>query len=257
MDVFIHVPSSGGTTLWSILKAATGNRAERIRAGGLEHNVRSVRAVLENGDAEGLRILGGHFPVGALDGIDDSARYFTFLRDPTRRFVSSFRRKLRNGKIELGRDPDQRFLQYVRARRTVTIRMLTNLGHETIEAQYESDAFVREVVDRARERFCFVGFTEAFDDSLVQLAETLGWERLPAYDRRNQGGNRIDLGSNTLAQATEMLRSERAVCDALWNDFIERRRDDVIGHMIAKGNLAVRNRVRQMRSNADRRFVKE
>lgn len=257
MDVFIHVPSSGGTTLWSILRAATGNRAKRVRAGGSEQNVRTVRDLIEAGDAGGLRIVGGHFPVGALDGIDDGARYFTFLRDPTRRLVSDFHRKLRNGKIERGRNPDRRFLKYVRTRRTVTIRMLTNLDDETIEAQYGSDAFVREVVDRARDRFCFIGFTEAFDDSLVQLADVLGWEKVPAYDRRNQGGNRVDLRAETLERAAEMLQTERAVRDALWSDFAARRRDNALAHAVAKGGLAVRKRVRQLRSDGDRRFVKE
>mgnify|MGYP006426763975 CR=1 FL=1 len=256
MDIFIHVPSCGGTTLWSVLRAATHRRAKRIRAGGVDNNAAALRELVRSGGSARLRVAGGHLPVGALDGVDDEARYFTFMRDPTRRLVSDFHRKLRNGKLVHGEDPDARFLEHVHLTRPAAIRFLTGLDEARVAEAYDRDSFAREVVDRVRERFVFVGFTEAFDDSLLELADVLGWDKVPSYEPRNQGGNRVEFGADTLARADALLRLEHAVHDALWADFDLRRRRETGGRALAKGSLAVRNRLRRLRAGGEHRFVK-
>lgn len=255
MDIFVHIPSSGGTTLWSVLRAATHNRVKRIRAGGLDRNVAALRQTVAEGAGD-FAVIGGHLPVGALDGLDDGTRYFTFMREPCRRVESDYFRKLRNGRIKPPTDTGAGLVRHARRQRAYPLRLLTGLSKETVEANYDSDAFAREVIDRVRERFALVGFTEAFDESLVALAKLLGWRRVPAYDRRNRGGNKVEIDPGPHGRMSEILHLEQTVYQALRADFQARRPGAGLVDGAALASLVVRSKLRRLRRGAGNAFVK-
>lgn len=210
MQFFIHVPSSGGTTLWSILRRATNNRSRRFQSGNIIANTSEARTLLKS-KPQSLEIVGGHVPYGFATDLSVTGNYFTFLRPPRERIVSTFFRTVRNGGEPIPDDPDRALVDFARRNRSVAVHLLTGIPQHHIEKNYDIESFEKEVVDRTRSGFFFIGFTELFDESICQLARFLGWKRIPVYDVRNRGGNKLNIKLSTYEELHEILKLEVAI----------------------------------------------
>ncbi|MBC2713709.1 MAG: sulfotransferase family 2 domain-containing protein [Desulfobacteraceae bacterium] len=185
MYAFIHIPKTAGTTMRALLRRSFGAWHLDIRP---PMHKRTSKAWIS---AEDLRKAQRVYPI--LDGIcghrvtpfnglekrHPELRYFTFLRDPLRRFVSDFlgshRKQLEQcSRVDLERfcaDPEQRNVQ---------TRWLC--GSED----------PGEAIRIMEEKVGFVGLTEQFDESLVLFSAWLGNDRLQdRYLRKNTGRGKI------------------------------------------------------------------
>lgn len=186
--IFVHIPKTGGTTLHTILRKAyrdgffDNNRAQRL--GEPDFKTMSSEA------KEKVQLVKGHVQFGfhrfALD--PDSVRYFTFLRDPVDRVESLYRHIVRVEMHPLHAEVAEMDLREF---------ALGNLSKDVDNGQVRflcggriaHGEVDRDHLDRAKQniedRFVFVGQMDRFDDSVVKLAESLDWNRVPRYDRRN------------------------------------------------------------------------
>jgi len=222
MHIFIHIPSSAGTTLWSVLRRGSGGRIKRVKGHGIEGNKRIARDLIRTQEQE-LQILGGHMPYGFADDLLAKPNYFTFLRRPEDRLLSAFYRSLRNKDIDEPDDMDAAVLDYARDNRYRIIRYLTGAQIPGIRKGYESPEYSESVQAFVRERYFFVGIVEDIEDSLFFLAEALGWTRVPAPERRNAGSNRHEIKAETRAELARLLKLECEVYEALKSDFDHRK----------------------------------
>jgi hypothetical protein len=212
MHIFVHIPSTAGTTLWSVLKEATGNKVRRFKGGVVQENAVAAREFLSN-PPDGLAIVGGHLPYGCLESVLPGTPHFTFLREPVERLKSVYFRHVRNGKRPLGEDPAAGLLETARDQRSTVIMLLTGIDKHVVEQRYDEPGFAEEIIDRVGDSYTTIGLAERFDESLAMLGRDMGWPSIPSWERRNRGGNKHAFDVATIERVRELLRVEFTLYD--------------------------------------------
>lgn len=137
-----------------------------------------------------LRAVFGHFGYGVHEELGIAGRYITLLRDPVTRVISHYFHHGRENPEELAQMSLEEFVSTRSRHLNLQTRMLT--------PELSSDADVStEALALAKHRlgeFTAVGVTERFDESLLLLAQELGWS-LPFYKRENDNPTPVSLNN--------------------------------------------------------------
>lgn len=207
--------------------------------------------------AESLRAVIGHFSYGLHNHINRSCQYLTFLRDPVERVLSLYFHQKTSGILAEGvtisqfvegmtvedwnarlqswypespafSEDEIRHASRLMARNDQTRRIAGCHANEEISDK-QMLAKAMENLDR---RFLFVGLNEKFDESLLLLANALGWDSLPHYfprlvNRLKASASiepaQLDVIRNSNLLDIELYRHARAllerVLDRQGNDF--------------------------------------
>jgi Sulfotransferase family len=219
-DVFIHVPSTAGTTLWTIFRRVYGEDVCRIRTGNVEANEETLRQLL-SAPTGAPPLVGGHVRVSALGMLRERARCISLLRDPVGRVVSHWYRKIRDGERPSAGDPaapdPSDLAEFGEGWGLQGLEYLSSL--DATELRRRNAGFTERDVDELCQmiwsNMWFVGFVEDYDRSLVALARRLGWPMIPHYDRQNRGGNRRPIPAAVLGRLAEATRLEDRVVTRL------------------------------------------
>jgi hypothetical protein len=189
--LFLHIPKTAGTTLNRIIEWQYSPfeiftiDPHRIRA-----TPERLRAWPED-RRRALRIVRGHFYFGLHDALPQGGTYFTILRDPVKRILSSYyfiqrrplhplHRKVKGGRIGI---PD--FLRLTQHRQNLQCRLIAG-----IKSGEGDDVKILEIAkNHLSNHFRVVGISERFEESLVLMAQTFGWE-IPYYENRKVTKNR-------------------------------------------------------------------
>ncbi len=182
---FVHIPSSAGTTFWTILRSVYGiDRVKRIPRNKFVNIVKRSEdnRILELNKKND--VIGGHIPYYLVRNKFPDHRMISFLRDPVDISISTYSRRVRNGKIL----PNPRLGQYDildfrRKRRPWTVRFLS-------PANPQQAISPEQMIETLENNFVFIGITEDFNRSMFLLHRVLGIPEVPLYDRRNIGGNK-------------------------------------------------------------------
>jgi len=132
-------------------------------------DLRRVRRVYRR-----LRGIAGHNvkPYSDLGAACPDLRYFTFLRDPVRRYLSHFKNRAR----AYARQDFERWLG-------------TEWTHDWQTKMLAGEPSAEKAIELLSGRLGFVGLTEAFDASLLMLGQWLGE---PGYRPEYRPVNRLD-----------------------------------------------------------------
>lgn len=213
---FVHIEKTAGRTVRAVLLRSFGAGHCEIRTPYAKRepevddrrvavtadDLRKVRRFYRN-----LRGIAGH-NVKAYSDLQRAApdlRYFTFLRDPVRRYLSHFKNRSRSYARE-------DFERWAAARWT----------HDWQTKMIAGEASSQKAIDLIATRIGFVGFTETFDESLLMLGQWLGEPGFrPEYRPVNQlaGKQRVrdsareqaDLGYLETPEVRERLREINAL----------------------------------------------
>lgn len=212
LDVFIHIPKTGGSCVRTVLARNYGNG----EIFGFDGPVKAWRHFLETKDGytSKTRMLHGHVPYGVADGLAREARYATILRDPISRLVSDYLFALTP---ESGYHGD--VVKSAMSFRDFCFGMnnlLSNAqskwiaGIHPLEGVDIDENDLRERALRALSQYHVVGINEYLPETMLLMARCFGWKP-PVFHSVN-----ISPMSGALRAAlTEKIRSEIAKNNAV------------------------------------------
>ncbi|QGY39576.1 calcium-binding protein [Pseudodesulfovibrio cashew] len=205
---FLHIPKTAGTTLNAVLNDNFAS-SDIFDLYTDEQRIRLRETTYE--ELARYRLVRGHvFVTDFADILDGPIPFevFTFLRDPVERVISEYHflkswpkshvyRFLNENNVSLseyvaGESPELRWRG-----RNAMVNSLSGVGHPSIEKGLEV------AWHHLRNRFCFFGILERFDESLLQLSRILGLERC-FYERQNVRKGRARYAATT--EEVELIR---------------------------------------------------
>jgi hypothetical protein len=185
--LFLHLPKTGGTTLYKYFYSLYPLEPHGQEGGYLSGCVYHYPGGFDKNDTAGLpdlerivrypqvRIVLGHFSYGVHALQDGPAGYVTILREPVERAVSLA----------------SHYLHWSQGSESLTTRQIEDFLMETRRAEFDNDQTRRiagaeppigectpELLATAKahlDDFPVVGLTERFDETIVLLGRSLNW----------------------------------------------------------------------------------
>ncbi|OLS34054.1 sulfotransferase family 2 domain-containing protein [Bacillus sp. MRMR6] len=173
LTVFMHIPKTGGTTLSEILRQqyVFGEIFDHDSLGGIMK--KADQLTIE--EKRNIKAVAGHYFYGVHEQFKKSCTYFTMLREPIDRVLSSYY-FLRNYKgYERVKNMSLRefVLNEPEAKNLQTLMICGQKLHPNLEKAKEN-----------LKTFKVVGITELFNESLFLIKKEYGWNNIH-YDKRN------------------------------------------------------------------------
>ena len=207
--IFLHIPKTGGTTLWSVLYRQYGQKhSRRITEGSIAKNAAMLRSLIEQ-DSSKFGLLGGHVPYGVHTSTQRSTSYFTLLRDPVQWLFSSYYKVLRKQEHPL----HEKFTAEKTELNDGIVLLEDNLQTRMLAGLDDTGTCTSEHLEIAkqtlRDRIDTFGLLERYDESLVVFRRFYGW-KTPLYVRKNVGTNTRAKTQHT-AESVEIAQAHNAL----------------------------------------------
>lgn len=207
--IFLHVPKTGGTTLNTVINRQFGpGQSYAIRSADIAGSVERLKAMPAEQRA-GIRLLRGHQAFGLHEFLAPGARYLGMLRHPLPRIASHYNYVKSNPGHVLHADLMARGYDLAGYASSRMCQELSNGQTRMLAGVWGDRDLTEDDLQRAianvEQHFAWLGLAERFDESLVQLAASLGWTRI-YYQKRNV--SRVDSGSLLDSAAAAAIGAE-------------------------------------------------
>lgn len=227
---YIHAPSCGGTTLWSILRTGFGPGKFKRVPSGEGALVPYCDGVSGNEANAAIPMLGGHFGLAYAKKYLPERTFFSLVRNPLDRAVSAFARNVRNEKRKVTGSYAEAFLKFERRLAPLgKIGWLLSDQERAGDDQKVTPAMLDDLKASLPVNFGLIGVAERYTESLFLMKDLFGWDEVPLYDRRNVGAGAKKpelITPETRAKWMEMRHMEMdiynhavALFDAKWAAF--------------------------------------
>lgn len=194
--IFHHIPKTGGTTFYGIFEDLVDeDRIHTVKPINDPEHETSVEAFRRLGPEElrRIRILRGHDLFGVHERFPQPCTYFTIVRDPAWRLVSSYHHLLR---YPAHRPEREEFLRSPPTLREYVETGDIYRGHNSQVKEFinypragderSMEQIFQDAVEALETSYGLVGLTERFDETVVLSEEAFGW-KVKGYVTRNVG----------------------------------------------------------------------
>jgi Galactose-3-O-sulfotransferase len=197
--IFLHIPKTGGTTLYKILQQHY-SLAETLNLDGPQSHIAQFRALPATQRVR-YRLIRGHLHFGLHRLIPTASTYITLLRNPIERLLSfyCYARSHRDHYLYPVLTKERLDLKTMLARE-VTLELFNRQTRLLAGDEWEDPQrpVTRATLERAeanlRAHFLVVGLLEEFDASVMLLHHLIGLP-LPFYTKVNVTKDKPDVAS--------------------------------------------------------------
>lgn len=181
VDVFVHIPKTGGSTIRTVLSRAYGIDKIYGISSSFPDELEYQQKIIAGIKDKRIRLLPGHYPFGVHEILKIPCRYFTMVRNPVERVISdyyfafkadyhAYHQEICKGNITL-----ERYLLDPELKVGVELQSFLLLGEE-----YKS----KLAEEYLQKQYAFVGVAEKFEESMLLFAKYFRWQ-VPLYLKRN------------------------------------------------------------------------
>lgn len=198
--IFLHIPKTGGTTVWNLLSSTAKPAFNVARPDSLRQFLN-----FSHDEVRAYGLIYGHMPYGLHSLLPQKCKYAVFLRDPVDRVISAY--------YYIKRVPEHGLYQKIQEGMTLSEYALTVEvdnkhtrylgGYDILEMLDDSSSWWNltgniglEHLERAKKNLqgCdFIGFCEDLDRDMSELFLTLGRTPPIMVPRINQTSDRPKL----------------------------------------------------------------
>ncbi len=193
---FVHIPRTGGTTLKELI--ARQFPADRCLLAGSRRRFAEVMAALPDEDKRRLRFVSAHWDTSVTRLLGRAPRLVTMLREPAERLRSHWEiiRRMPEHRLHLEVTAGMPFLEWLdhpnggALERDRMARQIAGIldGDPTGAPSGEA---LGELAAERLEEFAFFGVREAYEDSLLLLADAFDWPPFGEPPRLNAADGRV------------------------------------------------------------------
>ena len=245
--IFLHLPKTAGTTLGPVLQRHfPRKRTHFILSENIDANLAAFKAMPE-AQRHRVQLLRGHQPFGLHEYLAPGARYLAVLREPVARVISHYHYVKSTG--------HPKFIGAIReANMSLADYAASGISGELENGQTRwiagiwddrplVEADLERAIDNIEKHFDWVGLTERFDPSLVELAAKYRWLRV-YYRKQNVSRQESrDVSAETLAAIAERNRLDSSLYQHVLQRFEQAGPMHRAARRAAAAGLALGNRL--------------
>lgn len=215
LTIFVHIPKTAGSTFHMLLNSRYDKSKVR-NVFGSRYSEPEIAAFIKEPESAkaNIELLKGHMPYGLHKHTPHKKfRYISILRDPIDRVISQYYYIKKNSYNPLHKKVHLEGMSigdFVSS--GVAVGM--NNGHcrflngDLDEYKFNAcdEQLLSSVKSNISQHFLWVGLTERFDESILLLANLLGWSKPPYYIRENISKSRKPRSSISIDEI-EMIKN--------------------------------------------------
>lgn len=201
--IFLHIPKTAGSSLRTIVYRQYSNETVFQFYDPLDNHRKSRDELVERlkTGKPPLRLIIGHMGFGIHKYLDGPFSYFTMLRDPIERTISTYYYIRHYSSHPLNAQARCQSLdEFVGSYETIDNNMTRFLSQVKLQSQLSQQQIIppgqctREMLDCAKQNlkqyFKVVGLVERFDESLLLFKQAFGWHNI-FYKKMNVNKKRL------------------------------------------------------------------
>ncbi|WP_199245677.1 sulfotransferase family 2 domain-containing protein [[Phormidium] sp. ETS-05] len=208
--IFVHIPKAAGTTLHQIIERQYPKHLTFTLDGTNPEAAIEEFKQLPEAQRMKIKVLKGHMPFGLHEFLSGPCTYITMLRDPVERVISHYYYVLRQPNHYLHQkitSQNMTLLDYVNSGISTELNngqaiLLSGIDKRSGNLLDRSDEILEKSLQNL-EQMAVVGLLEKFDESLILLQKTFGW--------------------NNIFYVKEKVTKNKPVKDSLWGNYPSHR----------------------------------
>jgi len=262
--LFLHHVKTAGKTVEKFLIRKFMNHYCRTTQVFSDETIDNIFSINNSKDqtkinlVNNAKVVTGHFTYGMHKILEGESKYFTLLRNPVTRTRSYYAYSLKNKGSKIHRylhDNNVSFEQFIEMEQkdiqkadVHELNYVLENGQSKVMSgediiigdKYKTDDLLQLVENNIKKDFQFVGVTEMFDDSFIEISKLLGFSIFNLYITQNRSTVKVEVPDT----ARKVILERNSIDSTLHNKYLNKvsKISDSFEHKIARTYLKMGNK---------------